>query len=101
MKVRWTFWALDELRNVGAFIALENPEAARRFVGQVFARVGRLESFPRSGRKIPEFPSLPQREVIVPPCRVIYRIEGGTAWIVHVTRSERVLRISDILGVSH
>jgi plasmid stabilization system protein ParE len=92
MKFRWTLWALAQLRDVAAYIALENPEAAAHLVHRVMDRVDRLEAFPKSGRKVPEFPSLPHREVVVPPCRVFYLIQGTTAWVVHVTRSERILR---------
>jgi toxin ParE1/3/4 len=56
--------------------------------------VDRLEEFPDSGRQIPEFPGLPHREVVVPPCRVFYRVQGQVAWIVYVTRSERIIRKS-------
>jgi hypothetical protein len=33
---------------------------------------------------VPEFPDLPHREVVLPPHRFFYRVEGQTAWIVAV-----------------
>jgi toxin ParE1/3/4 len=71
---------------------MENPEAARRLVRHVFERVELLASFPGSGRRIPEFPDLPGREGVVPPCRVIHRGEGDTIWVIQVARTERILR---------
>ena len=94
VEVRWTNRALDELQEIGEYIALDNPDAASRVVKKVFAAADRLESFPRSGKKIPEFPLLSHRELVAPPCRVFYRIEESIAWIVHVTRSERIIRES-------
>ena len=96
LKVRWTERALEQLRNIGAYIALENPDAAKDLVERVRDMVDRLEAFPKSGRKIPEFPSLPHREVVVPPCRVFYRVQEQTAWILHVSRSERIIRRSNL-----
>ena len=44
----------------------------------------RLETFPDSGRRLPEFPDLPHREIIVPPYRFFYRVVEDTVWIVGV-----------------
>ena len=96
LSIRWTERALDQLRDIGAYIALENPDAAKQLVERVQGAVDRLESLPKSGRKIPEFLSLPHREIVVPPCRVFYRVKDKTAWIIHVTRSERILRRSNL-----
>ena len=96
LRVRWTERALEQLREIGAFIAIENVEAAMNLVQRVDASVDRLEFFPESGRKIPEFPRAPHREVMVPPCRVIYRVDGRVVWVVHVARFERILRRSHL-----
>jgi toxin ParE1/3/4 len=96
IEVRWTERALDELQGIGEYIALDNPEAASRVIKRVFTATDRLQNFPRSGKKIAEFPLLSHRELVVPPCRVFYRIDGSVAWIVHVVRSERIIRKSDL-----
>jgi len=44
----------------------------------------RLERFPESGRRIPEFPELPYREVLLPPYRFFYRVRDKSVWIVAV-----------------
>jgi len=98
LKVLWTERALEQLREIGAYIALENLEAAKMVVAKVQESVDRLEAFPESGRKVPEFPKLPHREAVVPPCRVFYRVEGNDIWIVHVTRSERIIRRSRLVN---
>lgn len=87
-RLRWTKPALRDLDEIAEYIALDNPEAAARLVKKTFNRVERLKIFPKSGRRPPEL----HREVIVPPCRVFYRIERETIYILHVMRGERLLR---------
>jgi len=88
----WTEPALRDLESIAEYIALDKPEAAKRFVRKVFRAVDRLAQFPKSGRVPPEIPDLPYRELIVPSCRVFYRIDRGAIYVVHVLRSERELR---------
>lgn len=96
LEVRWAARALDEVNEISEYIALDNPDAAKRVAQRVFASVDRLGAFPPSGKKVPESPSLPHRELVIRPCRVFYRIEGTTIWIVHIIRTERFLRTSDL-----
>jgi toxin ParE1/3/4 len=67
-----------------AYIASDDPAAARRFRDRVERTLRRLERFPRSGRRLPEFPTLPHREVVVRPYRFVYRMGGGVLWVVAV-----------------
>jgi len=91
-QVVWAQSAVDELDRIADYIALDKPAAARSLVRRVIERVERLREFPESGSRLREFPRLPHRQVIEPPCRVIYRIEGAEVLIVHVMRSEQRLR---------
>lgn len=84
---------LDDLDEVAAFIAASDPLAAAGLVDRVFTSVERLRDYPAAGRRLPELPRGPYREVIVAPCRVLYRVEGTVIHIVHVTRGERPLRL--------
>ena len=65
------------------------PQA--RYVRKVFDSVDRLKEFPKSGKRPAELPDTPYREVVVPPCRVFYRIEGDTVLVLYVMRSEQLL----------
>ena len=65
-------------------IALDNPSAARRLVENVFASVERLEQFPNSGKRPLELPRSPYREVVVVPCRIFYRVEGASVFLLHM-----------------
>ncbi len=91
-RLIWSQPALLDLEEIAEYIALDNPPAASRYVRKVFSAVERLKRYPQSGRRPDELPATPYREVIVPPCRLFYRAEENTVFILHVTRSERLLR---------
>lgn len=91
-QIIWTEPALLDLDAIAEYIALDKPSVANHFVQNVFSTVDRLEQFPESGRKPPEFKKSRYREIIVDPCRVFYRIEKEKIYILYVMRSERQLR---------
>ena len=91
-QVIWTEPALSDLNAIAEYIALDKTSAAVRLVQKVFSSTDRLEQFPESGRKPPEFKKSRYLEIIVNPCRIFYRIEGNKVYILYVMRSERKLR---------
>lgn len=91
-EVIWTEPALQQLDAIAEYIALDKPAAARHLVQDVFNKIGRLESFPASGRIPPELPDSVYREVVVPPCRIFYRQEAQRVFVLFVMREERQLR---------
>ena len=91
-QVIWTEPALSDLDAIADYIALQNPAAAILLVGRIFEHVGQLESHPESGGKIAELKRARYRQIIEPPCRVLYRYDGESVFILHVMRSERLLR---------
>jgi toxin ParE1/3/4 len=91
-KVIWTAGALQDLDEIGGYIAADNVDAADRLVTRVFAKVELLERFPELGRYVPEFSDQVHRELIVAPCRVVYRFEKDAVFIELVVRGERLMR---------
>lgn len=85
--VDWSESALEELAEIAQYIHEKDPLAAERLLERVDAAVDRLRFLPRFGRAVPEAPD--HRELIVSPCRVIYRFDPPHVWIVHVRRFER------------
>ena len=73
-----------------SYIRRDNPDAAFRVRQRAETALRRLETFPESGRVVPEFPDLPYREVIVPPYRFFYRVKNGKVWIVAVWHSAQL-----------
>ena len=84
MKIRFTESARAQFLAALSYIRRDNPDAASRVRQRAETVLRRLESFPESGRIVPEFPGLPYREVIVPPYRFFYRVRNHTVWIVGV-----------------
>jgi toxin ParE1/3/4 len=84
VTLRFTATARRQFITAIRHIAKRDPSAATRFRQRAETRLRRLERFPRSGRRLPEFPRLPHREVIVRPYRFFYRVRGSVVWIVAV-----------------
>ena len=84
MKVRFTPTGDRQFLQVIAHILADRPAAARRFHARATRVLSRLEKYPDSGRRIPEFRGLPYREVIIRPYRFFYRVQKDTVWIVGV-----------------
>jgi toxin ParE1/3/4 len=90
VKVRFTPTGDRQFLDVVAYILAERAAAARRFYARALKSLSRLEEFPESGRRLPEFRGLPCREVIVRPYRFFYRVQGTTVWIVGVWHSAQM-----------
>jgi addiction module RelE/StbE family toxin len=92
-KLYWTPRALSDLRGIRDFIRQDSPHYASVVVGRVLEAVERLETFPESGREVPEFARPDLREVIVAPYRVVYRIVNDSSLhVIAVHHSARLLR---------
>jgi plasmid stabilization system protein ParE len=91
-QVVWSEPALADLDAIADHIALDNPAAAAQLVQRIFVHTDHLEAHPELGSKPAELRGWHYRQVIEPPCRIFYRIETNTVYIVHVMRSEQKLR---------
>ena len=96
-EVIWTEPALAQLQAILEFIALDKPEAAEAVARRVFATTDRLESFPKLGRPIPEFPHRSHRQLWAKPCWLYYRMDTDRAIVLHVRRAEQLFRVEDLL----
>ena len=91
MKVRFTPTALEEHFETIKYIRQKNPKAAWEYLEHVEKILKRLELFPNSGRLLPEYPNTGYQEVIIPPNRYIYLIEGDTVWVSTVWHEKQQL----------
>jgi plasmid stabilization system protein ParE len=80
----------DSISFAIAYIRRDKSSAATRFRRRAESTLKRLLDHPKSGRKIPEFPDLPHREVIVPPYRFFYRVESDIVWIIAVWHGAQI-----------
>lgn len=99
VEVIWSDPALADLDAIADYIALENLAAAQKLVRRIFEHVDQLEAHPDSGSKPQEFGGWRYRQIIEPPCRIIYRHDKvqGCVFILHVMRSEQKLRRSKLM----
>jgi plasmid stabilization system protein ParE len=90
MRVRFAPAGRRQFLAVIAHIAEERPLAAARFLARAKRSLRRLARYPNSGRRIPAFPDLPFRELVLSPYRFFYRTEGQVVWIVAVWHSAQL-----------
>ncbi|MCH8557383.1 MAG: type II toxin-antitoxin system RelE/ParE family toxin [Balneolia bacterium] len=89
-QIIWTEPALQELDEIADYISLDNPDAARNLVQKAFERVAHLASHPESGKPVEELEVSVYREIVLPPCRIFYRLADDKVYIIYVTREERL-----------
>jgi toxin ParE1/3/4 len=91
-QVIWAEPALNDLDAIADYIALENPTAASELVQRIFRHVDQLIVHPDSGSKPRELRGSRYRQIVEPPCRIFYRRDGETVYVLYVMRGERKLR---------
>ena len=92
-RIRWAAPALSDIRELRDYVALDDPAAARRLAIAIRRRVEALPDHPHIGRVVPELPGRGWREVIVPPCRIVYAVSepGSTIVVLRVRHGRRDL----------
>ena len=90
MKVVFTPQARRQFLAALEYIQRDNPAAAKNFRNKAEHVLRRLVRFPESGRRLPEFPDLSFREVIVSLYRFFYVVKGRIVWIVAVWHSAQL-----------
>ena len=90
-RLEWTDPAVADLENIQDYLAKDSVEYADAVVERLILSVERLESFPQSGRPVPEASDLKVREIIVSGYRIIYRLQRNRAQIVAVIHGARHL----------
>lgn len=95
-EVVWTEPALSDLDAIADYIALDKPASARALVERVFDHVAQLAAHPLSGSGPRELRDSRYRQIVEPPCRVIYRVAGEQVVILHVMRIEQRLKRSKL-----
>lgn len=95
-RIIWAEPALQELDEIAEYISLDDPAAAKKLVRKAFERVDHLVRHPKSGKLIEEIEVSVYREILLPPCRIFYRIDDDIVYIIHVIREKQLLH-TDIL----
>jgi toxin ParE1/3/4 len=88
-EVIWTEPALNDLDAIADYIALDKPDAARDLVQRIFKHVEQLIAHPNSGSKPEELRGWRYRQIVEPLCRIFYRHDRGTVYVLYVMRGEQ------------
>ena len=96
MKIFWSELAVERVGEIAEFIEQGYPEAVEKWVEAIFNRVMQLQSFPKSGRKVPEINREDIREIFYQNFRIVYRIEEKHISILTIRHSREVLKPEDI-----
>ena len=90
-QIIWSQTAVDDLRQIVEFIALDDTKAATSLANRVLRRIERAAEFPFSNRAVPEKAEEAIREIIWRPYRIIYRVddEQGAIHILRIWHAAR------------
>jgi addiction module RelE/StbE family toxin len=95
-KKRITFAAsaVRDLESISSWYTNQQvPAVGEKLLKEIFSEVERLADFPESGRIVPEFGIANLREIVLPPFRIVYRLDENRVRVVRVWRSERLLKM--------
>jgi addiction module RelE/StbE family toxin len=94
VKITWTEQSLNDVENIAQFIAMDSEKFAKIQVSRFFNSSLILETFPFSGRIVPELNRTDIRELIQGNYRIIYKIVSDNQIdILTVHHSRRQLKI--------
>jgi len=91
MKLRWSPRARRDLLEIGRYISMDNPAAARRWVERLRQRAHHAAEHPQAGRVVPEYSRPELREVLIRSYRIVYFVGGDAIEIVTVFEGHRRL----------
>ncbi len=91
-KVRWTALSQRDLLAIGAYIAADDPAAAREWVAKLKAKAHAAALVPLAGRAVPELGRTDVREVRLRTYRIVYRVVRGGITVVTVFEGHRLFR---------
>jgi plasmid stabilization system protein ParE len=92
MRVDLARSARNDLAGIIEWYASQGvPQVGRRLVIEIRDRIRQLNTFPDSGKMVPEFESPMLRELEYPPFRIVYRRDEDAVIVVRVWRSERLM----------
>ena len=74
VKVIWTDFAIQDLNDIGEYIAKDSVRYAEITVSELFVSVDILENYPKAGVSVSEFDNEFIRQIIKGNYRIVYQI---------------------------
>ena len=84
VNISWSQLALDDLKNIHAYIALDSHYYATNFIDKLVKKIKLLEKYPSSGRIVPEFENAEIRELIEGKYRIVYKLGESEVTILRI-----------------
>ena len=91
MKIVWTEPAVEDLRELHAYIARDSEMYASGFVERIILAAERVADHPKAGRVVPENNDENVREILYQHYRIIYRIKSDDIEMLTVIHGARDL----------
>ena len=91
MKIVWTEPAVEDLRELHAYIARDSEMYAIGFVERIILAVEQVADHPRVGRVVPEKNDENVRELLYQNYRIIYRVKSDQMEVLTVIHGARDL----------
>ena len=91
MKIVWTEPAVEDLRELHAYIARDSEMYASGFVERIISAAERVAEHPRVGRVVPENNDENVREILYQHYRIIYRVKNDYIEVLTVIHGARDL----------
>jgi len=88
--------AVDQVRDIASYIALDKPSAAIQWAEKIFSSVEILHDNSESGRMVPELNRKEIRELIQGNYRVIYKIKKKEILVLVVQSGWQELKEDEI-----
>lgn len=92
MTLRWSARSLRDLDAIYAYIARDNPSAARHWVAHLRSEAQCLNDAPSIGRVVPELHRAAIRELLIGNYRIVYQVGENTVDILTVFERHRRFR---------
>ncbi len=96
MRLFWTETAKQDLLSIQAYIAIDNPTAAKRWVERLRARARNALHAPLAGRKVPEFSRDDIRERIEGNYRIVYQVFADRLVVLTVFEGHRLFPVKNL-----
>ena len=98
MRVIWTELAFAQLDEAMAFISVDSPQTAARWLDMILEAAGQLSEFPDSGRVVAEAAREDIRELIFSPYRLVYQRDSDAVYVTMLLHERQNVEPEDVVG---
>ena len=97
MKIIWTELAISRLSEIHRYIYLDSSVEADKWLVKLLNYSKRLETFPESGRVIPEIADRKDlRELLFGNYRIVYKIDNKKVLVLTIRHVKQILPVEEI-----